>query len=164
MDPVRPDNEPPYVQQHIDIIKHEQAVRDEWHTEIHLVKAQDLFKTYAAAPKTQAVCGVTFGVKPGETLGLLGPNGAGKTSTFNAIAMQEPRSYGEVVVADQVESVNLEETHVALCPQHHSLFDSLTVRENLKIIAGIKGLTSHASKPNIDLIIKTMGLSEFMSV
>ena len=132
-----------------------------------MIKVEDLFKTYDGAVKSQAVGGVTFGVKPGETLGLLGPNGAGKSSTFNTIAMQEPRSFGSVhLMKTSIDKINLGKKgkSISLCPQHNSITEQLTVVENLKFIARIKGLTQVQTVKSLELVITTMGLFEFMNI
>lgn len=67
----------------------------------------DLHKTYASNG-LHAVCGNTFGIKEGSILGLLGPNGAGKSSTFSVLAMELPRTSGEIyLLGDSIEKINL---------------------------------------------------------
>lgn len=132
-EPIKPDNVPPKLQQNVDIIKHEERVHNEMDNE-YLIKAQDVFKTYESGVRTQAVGGVTFGVKKGETLGLLGPNGAGKSSVFSVIALQEPQSFGKVTLLQtNTDIINLSRAgkRIGMCPQYNSIMEQLTVMENL---------------------------------
>lgn len=51
-----------------------------------------------------------------------------------------------------------------MCPQYNSIWDQLTVRENLKFMARIKGLSGDEFENNVKLIIQTLDLDEFMNV
>jgi ABC-type branched-subunit amino acid transport system ATPase component/ABC-type branched-subunit amino acid transport system permease subunit len=59
-----------------------------------LLDVQDLWVSFGGV---QAVRGLTFGVREGETLGLIGPNGAGKTTTFELVAGFVPPDEGAVL-------------------------------------------------------------------
>jgi ABC-2 type transport system ATP-binding protein len=99
------------------------------------IEVHDLHKSYGA---TVAVAGITFGVAAGEILGLVGPNGAGKTTTLRALAGILTPTRGRVRIAGH----DLADAHVAarrglaFVPDEPHLFESLTVWEHLRFIAG----------------------------
>ena len=59
------------------------------------VRVRELRKTYG---QTNAVDGVSFDIRPGETFALLGPNGAGKSTTIEILEGYRSRTGGEVSV------------------------------------------------------------------
>ena len=92
--------------------------------------------------ETRAVSGVTFSVPAGEILGLVGPNGAGKTSTLRCLAGILRPSAGTIKIA----GVDLEadpvraKRHLAFLPDEPRVFEYLTVREHLNLVARIYGV------------------------
>jgi len=85
----------------------------------------------------RAVDGLTFTVGPGEVLGLVGPNGAGKTTTLRCLSGVVPPTSGRVVVAghDLARSPVEAKRQLAFLPDEPRLFDYLTVREHLALVA-----------------------------
>jgi ABC-2 type transport system ATP-binding protein len=87
----------------------------------------------------RAVAELSFGVAPGEVLGLVGPNGAGKTTTLRCLAGIIPPTQGRIEIAghdlhrDPVRAKGA----LAFLPDEPRLFDYLTVREHLNLIARI---------------------------
>lgn len=90
-----------------------------------------------------AVDGISFDIRPGEILGLLGPNGAGKTTTFQMLlGLITPtsgsiRMFGKELAEhreDILQQVNFASTYM-------SMPYSLTVEENLRIVARLYGMT-----------------------
>ncbi len=99
-----------------------------------MLEAKEVKKSFKGK---EVLKGVSLSVNKGEIVGLLGPNGAGKTTLFNSII-------GFIKVDDGKISVDGEDiTHlppfkraekgIAFLPQEHSLFEELTVIENLLI-------------------------------
>jgi len=87
-----------------------------------------------------AVDDVTLDVRPGEIVALLGPNGAGKTTTMRMMAGLIAPSQGSVTI----DGVALTHTtgdalrgHIGFLTEAPGLWDRLTVRENLRVYAGI---------------------------
>lgn len=89
-----------------------------------------------------AVEKASFAVDKGECFALLGVNGAGKSTTFKSLTNVVQPTDGKVMIEGQMVSQHFESVRHKLgyCPQQHSLFTSLTVREHLQFYAVIKGL------------------------
>jgi ABC-2 type transport system ATP-binding protein len=95
-----------------------------------------------------AVSGLSFGVSGGEVVGLLGPNGAGKTTTLQCmVGIQAPTSgairiAGHDIVTEGVEA----KRRLAFMPDEPQLFDYLTVREHLALVARLYGVADAATR------------------
>ncbi len=90
-----------------------------------------------------AVDRISFEVQAGEVFGFLGANGAGKTTAIRMLTGLLSPSDGEASVAGfdvrtQIEQVR---RHIGYMSQRFSLYDDLTVRENIRLYGGIYGLT-----------------------
>lgn len=93
----------------------------------------------------EAVRGLTFHVRKGETLALVGANGAGKTTLLRTLAGAHPVASGHIRLKG--EDVTALPSHkrvasgIALVPEGRRMFASMTVAENLKLggMAGRKG-------------------------
>lgn len=51
-----------------------------------------------------------------------------------------------------------------MCPQYNSIWDQLTVKENLRYISHVKGLSSSQFENNLNLVVDTLDLRDFMNV
>lgn len=90
-----------------------------------------------------AVDGVDFRVKRGEIFGFLGPNGSGKTTTIRMLCgVIAPTSGGGTVMGyDVVDEPERVRENIGYMSQKFSLFQDLTVDENLRFYSGIYGLS-----------------------
>ena len=90
-----------------------------------------------------AVDDVSFEVKEGELFGLIGPDGAGKTTIFRILTTLLFADKGTVTVAgfDVVDDYKEIRNHVGYMPGKFSLYQDLTVEENLDFFATIFGTT-----------------------
>ena len=115
-----------------------------------MVKLTDLSKTYNGGVIT-AVDRVSFSVEKGELFGLIGPDGAGKTSIFRILTTLLLPDGGSATVngLDVVRDYKAIRSQVGYMPGKFSLYQDLTVEENLNFFATIFG-TSVAA--NYDLI------------
>lgn len=89
-----------------------------------------------------AVDGVSFSVEPGEVFGFLGANGAGKTTAIRMLIGLLAPSDGEASVAghDIRMAADQVRARIGYMSQRFSLYDDLTVRENIALYGGIYGL------------------------
>jgi ABC-2 type transport system ATP-binding protein len=85
----------------------------------------------------RAVDGLTFSVGAGEVLGLVGPNGAGKTTTLRCLSGVVPPTAGRVVVGghDLASAPVAAKRLLAFLPDEPRLFEYLTVKEHLALVA-----------------------------
>ena len=108
----------------------------------------------------QAVKNVSFKVNSGEIFGLLGPNGAGKTSTLSAIeGLLVPQS-GEISIAgyNTRKQALYARANIGVQLQATSFQPELTIREIIKLYAGIYGVSLTPEK--LDIILKDIKLEE----
>ena len=116
----------------------------------------------------KVVSNVTFQVRRGEIVGLLGPNGAGKTTTFYMIVGLLYPDAGEVYL-DDVEITSLPMHHRArlglgYLPQEASVFRSLTVEENLRLILEERNLKREDVEERASRLIAEFGLQKISDV
>ncbi|MEO7103382.1 MAG: ABC transporter ATP-binding protein [Gemmatimonadaceae bacterium] len=109
-----------------------------------------------------AVDAITFEVQAGEVFGFLGANGAGKTTAIKMlIGLLAPTSgtarVAEFDVTTDAESVR---SHIGYMSQRFSLYDDLTVRENITLYGGIYGLTDAEIRDRGDGLIGRLHLED----
>ncbi|MCC8035442.1 MAG: ABC transporter ATP-binding protein [Rikenellaceae bacterium] len=104
------------------------------------VSAIDLEKSYG---KVAALKGVGFDVAPGELFGIIGPDGAGKTTLFRILTtlILADKGSASVVGLDVVNDYKEIRKKVGYMPGRFSLYQDLTVEENLKFFATLFNTT-----------------------
>lgn len=112
------------------------------------ISLSNISKSYK---KVEAVKDISFDVKPGELFGLIGPDGAGKTTIFRILTTLLLADEGTATVAemDVVKDYKAIRKSVGYMPGRFSLYQDLTVEENLTFFATIFGTTI---AENYDLI------------
>src|SRR5688572_15437762 len=116
------------------------------------VVANNLMKQYGKKKEiVQALKGISFDVKQGELFGIIGPDGAGKTSLFRVLTTLLLPDGGAATVDgfDVVKDFKEIRRRVGYMPGRFSLYQDLTVAENLEFFATIFNTTI---KENYDLI------------
>jgi len=116
------------------------------------VIAENIVKRYGTKKATvEALHGISFQVEKGELFGLIGPDGAGKTSLFRIFTTLLLPSEGKATVdgMDVVKDFKLIRNRVGYMPGRFSLYQDLTVEENLEFFATIFNTTI---RENYDLI------------
>ena len=104
-----------------------------------IISVQNLCKCFG---DFTAVDHITFEVQRGEIFGFLGANGAGKTTAMRMLCgLSYPTSgSGRVAGFDVMTQGEQIKRHIGYMSQRFSLYDDLTVRENIRLYAGIYGL------------------------
>ena len=111
---------------------------------------------------------VSFKVSSGEIYGLLGPNGAGKTTTFYIIAGLVKLEEGQVSLLNN-DITNLpmhkrSKLGIKYLPQEPSIFQGLTVYENLKGLAELSIKYNEEIKDFVEKSIEEFGLADIASL
>lgn len=108
-----------------------------------------------------AVDGLSLSLTPGEVFGLLGPNGAGKTTTLRmAVGLSEPEQ-GTVELAGLGDPrVTAVRARLGYAPQALCVYDELSARENLALMAGLYGLRGAHAKAQVAWALDFVSLTE----
>ena len=119
----------------------------------HLVKAFGSFK---------AVDDISFSVKKGEIFGFLGANGAGKSTAMHMlIGLSQPTSgTGRVAGFDIRTEYEQIKRHIGYMSQKFSLYEDLTVAENISLFAGIYGMQDDEIKRKTDDLLQRLNFSD----
>lgn len=115
------------------------------------LEVEALGKVYG---ELRAVADLSFQVNAGEVVGLVGPNGAGKTSTLRCLAGVIPPTQGQIRIAgrDLLRDPVGAKGALAFLPDEPRLFDYLTVREHLNLVARIYGVNGWEPKADALLL------------
>jgi len=126
---------------------------------INVIKANDLTKRFG---DFTAVNAITFEVKKGEIFGFLGANGAGKTTAMKMLIGISIPTSGDATVADFDVYKDPEEIkkNIGYMSQKFSLYDDLTVKENITFFGGIYGLSRDKIKEKRCQLVEELGLQE----
>ncbi|WP_294951850.1 ATP-binding cassette domain-containing protein [uncultured Gilliamella sp.] len=117
-----------------------------------VIEAKDLTRTFGDFIATDHV---NFTIKRGEIFGLLGPNGAGKSTIFKMMCGLLPISSGQALVLgfDLKKSATRVRERIGYMAQRFSLYDKLTVQQNLNFFSGIYGLMGSEQTQRINEMI-----------
>ena len=109
-----------------------------------------------------AVNHVSFTVRSGEVLGYLGPNGSGKTTTIRMLCglLRPTEGTAKILGIDVVKDPEAVKPHIGYMSQKFSLYDDLTVLENLQFYAGVYDVPESEEKDRIDEILHMAGLED----
>jgi ABC-2 type transport system ATP-binding protein len=123
----------------------------------HAVEAVELGKQFDGFT---AVDRISFAVGRGEIFGFLGPNGAGKTTTIRMLlGLLAPTSgRGTVLGFDVVRQVAQIRRRIGYMSQRFSLYDDLTVAENLGFFGGIYGVRGRRFRERERVVLEMAGL------
>ena len=107
---------------------------------------------------------VSFSVKPGEVFGFLGPNGAGKSTTFKMLCGLLKPTEGESHVSgfNLRVSAALAREKIGYMAQKFSLFNDLTVRQNLDFFAGAYNLSGKEKDFAVQEMIDSFDLKKYL--
>lgn len=132
-----------------------------------LIEAQNLHKFFE---ELHAVDGLSLQVKAGEIFALVGPDGAGKTTTIRLLCGALRPSHCpdgktpsiRIAGYDLLRQPDLARAEIGYLPQRFSLYEELTVLENIHFFAEVRGIPASEWKPRCMEILKFVGLEEFI--
>ncbi|MBE0682798.1 MAG: ABC transporter ATP-binding protein [Anaerolineales bacterium] len=126
----------------------------------YLVQATDIHKHFG---NNHAVDGVSLHVKPGEVYGLVGSDGAGKTTTMRLLVGALVPSAGEINVCgfDVLKQVEQVRSQIGYLSQRFSMYEDLSVLENIRFFAEVRGLSQTEWLPRSMEILEFVGLADF---
>lgn len=104
---------------------------------------------------------ISFEVQKGEIFGFLGANGAGKTTAIRMLCGLLIPSAGYATVAgfDVYKQTELIKKNIGYMSQRFSLYEDLTVKENIRFYAGIYGMNRQAIKEKTAVLLNQLNLS-----
>ena len=125
----------------------------------YAVEVQDLVKTFGTFV---AVDHIHFQVEKGEIFGFLGPNGSGKSTTIRMLCglLMPTSGKGRVAGFDLMKEPEKIKQVIGYMSQKFSLYEDLTVMENLHFFGGIYGLSGSLQKEREEQALKMAGLVE----
>ena len=125
-----------------------------------LVILDDVVKSFG---EIRAVDGVNLELGSGELLGLTGPDGAGKTTLLRILAGVMVPDSGQVLINDYDMTRDPDRAREGLgyLSQNFSLYEDLTVMENLRFFAEVRGLSSDRWRPRALEILEFVDLADF---
>jgi ABC-2 type transport system ATP-binding protein len=123
------------------------------------VLVEGLVKRYG---EVEAVSGIDFQVRAGETFGFLGPNGAGKSTTINMLCTLVRPSAGRALVAghDVQHERDAVRRHIGLVFQDTTLDSYLTAEQNLRLHAELYGVPRETVATRMQEVMEMVGLWE----
>ena len=127
----------------------------------YLIQAQGLHKAFG---ENHAVNDVSLKIADGEIYGLVGSDGAGKTTTLRLLVGALQADAGEIEVGgyDVNKQVEQARSQIGYLSQQFSLYEDLTVLENIRFFAEVRGLSSKEWLPRSMEILEFVGLAEFI--
>jgi ABC-2 type transport system ATP-binding protein len=131
-----------------------------------LIQATGLKKSFSSrreAASIHAVDGVDLSIHAGEIYGLVGSDGAGKTTTMRLLVGALKLDAGEISIAgyDIRKQVELARAQIGYLSQRFSLYEDLTVLENIRFFAEVRGLPPSEWQPRCLEILEFVGLIDF---
>ena len=126
----------------------------------NIIEVENLVKQYK---ELKAIDNLSFEVYEGEILGLLGPNGSGKSTTINCILSLLNYSKGNIKIFGKEMKPDAYDikSKIGVVFQDVSVFDELTVYENIDYFCGLYIKDKATRKQYIDDAIKLVGLEDF---
>ena len=123
------------------------------------IVARDLTRRFG---NFTAVDHISFEVATGEVFGFLGANGAGKTTAIRMLTGLLAPTAGDARVAGLDLKTQTEDIRrrIGYMSQRFSLYEDLTVLENIALYGGIYGLTDREIKDRSSAMLRTLGLSD----
>lgn len=125
-----------------------------------MIETKDLNRSFG---KVKAVQGLNISIPPGEIYGLVGSDGAGKTTTLRLLVGALKSDSGTVTICGYPLDTQLEKARaqIGYLSQRFSLYEDLTVLENIRFFAEVRGLSANQWLPRSMEILEFVGLAVF---
>ncbi|CAN0146161.1 unnamed protein product [Rangifer tarandus platyrhynchus] len=134
------------------------------------IRIRNLKKAYGKGKheKAEALKGLVFDVYEGQITGILGHSGAGKTALLNILSGLSAATSGSVTIYNHSLSETADLEHISkltgVCPQSNVQFGFLTVRENLRLFAKIKGIQPHEVEQQVQQVLQDLDMGNIQDV
>ncbi|HLE14301.1 MAG TPA: ABC transporter ATP-binding protein [Anaerolineales bacterium] len=125
-----------------------------------MIQVDHLHRCFKAV---RAVDDLSLHVGAGEIYGLVGPDGAGKTTTLRLLCGALRPDSGKIEISgyDIIRQTELARAQIGYLPQRFSLYDDLTVLENIRFFAEVRGLSGQDWLPRCMEILAFVGMEMF---
>ncbi len=128
-----------------------------------MMAAIELINLHKQYGETRAVDGLSLEVDFGEIVGLIGPDGAGKTSTLRMVVSLLRPNAGDILFMgkDALREVAWVRAHVGYMPQRFSLYQDLTVEQNMRFFGDLFNMPPAAQKIQMEKLYAFSRLGPF---
>ncbi|OFX86881.1 MAG: hypothetical protein A2W99_03975 [Bacteroidetes bacterium GWF2_33_16] len=125
----------------------------------NIIEVKNLVKKYGSFVAND---NLTFEVKESEIFGFLGANGAGKTTTLKILSGLSYPTFGDVNIAgfDVYREREKVKRNIGYMSQKFSLYEDLTVKENIRFYGGIYGLSGRYIKEKTEDLLKRLKMED----
>lgn len=129
-------------------------------TDINVISVNHLVKAFGSF---RAVDDISFTVRRGEIFGFLGANGAGKTTAMRILSGLSRPTSGTAIVGGYDVRTQYEEIkrHIGYMSQKFSLYEDMTVRENIRLFGGIYGMRDQAIRCKTDELLDKLDIAQY---
>lgn len=129
-------------------------------TDVNVISVNHLVKAFGSF---RAVDNISFTVRRGEIFGFLGANGAGKTTAMRILSGLSRPTSGTAIVGGYDVRTQYEEIkrHIGYMSQKFSLYEDMTVRENIRLFGGIYGMRDQAIRRKTDELLDKLNIAQY---
>jgi ABC-2 type transport system ATP-binding protein len=124
---------------------------------VHAIEINDVSKRFA---RQLAVDGLSLQIEQGAVFGLLGPNGAGKTTTIRMIVDIYAPDSGTIRVLGEAPGPRVRQ-RIGYLPEERGLYDRMTVIDELRFFAELRGVASADAEKRIDDWLQRLEIESF---
>ncbi|KAG8505133.1 ATP-binding cassette sub-family A member 8, partial [Galemys pyrenaicus] len=133
------------------------------------IRIRNVTKEYKGKhDKVEALKDMVFDIYEGQITAILGHSGAGKSTLFNILSGLSVPTKGSVTIYNHKLSKVADLEHISkltgVCPQSNVQFEFLTVRENLRLFAKIKGIRPHEVDKEIQRVLLELEMTNIQNI
>ncbi|KAM6050796.1 ATP-binding cassette sub-family A member 9-like isoform 2-T2 [Chlamydotis macqueenii] len=133
------------------------------------IRLNNVKKIYKKKDKrTEALKGLSLNIYEGQITALLGHSGSGKTALLNVLSGFSKPSAGSATIynykVSEVQDMEGIQAMVGICPQFNLHFEALTVKENLKTFAHVKGIQWKEVEQEVQKVLTVLDLTDLQDI